>query len=422
MLSNEDFEQFKAERNAQEGSHQEHTTNIKDLVDIHNSMMQESAKRAEEMKQAQHENLITMIEIFIPIISFIVLTVFLSKKYKTLAPIIFDKIFRYISILSSLALIAFILYGPATSSSILKKRDIIIIIPVLTLACINLFTLLKLSKSSNEDSSHSTGTNMLSNMIKRKNIEDEIKTLEAEKRLKELKEELHKTTDDIETDQKTIIPPPGVQDNTESQEITPSQDSCTNNPISHLQDSTIHLSNEKLPQSSPPELMDSKYTKDEAATLSPILSFTGLFSPKGRRSKSQAFLLGVFLMILFWGITFFIIPSIINLPKNISDPVKFLSLIFMCVPLLLIYIGATNLIKRLHDINRSGYWIILWILFFVLSSITGSMSNQTHGYSLLPLFFFVGHLVVALFITTEASTTGANCYGRSIEELTPFLQ
>ena len=404
MLSNEDFEQFKAERNAQGGYHQEHTTNIKDLLDIHNSTMQESARRAEEMKQAQHENIITMIEIFIPIISLIILTVFLSKKYKTLAPIIFDKIFRYISIIASLALIAFFLYAPATSHSVLKKEDIIIIIPVLTLACINLFTLLKLSNSSNEDSPHSTGTNMLSNMIRRKNLEDEIKTLEAEKRLKELKEELHKTTDDIETNQKNIIPPSGVQDSTESQEITPSQDSCTNNPISHSQNSTIHASNEELPQNSPPELTDLKYTKDEAATLAPILSFTGLFSPKGRRSNSKAFIVGLITILLFYGMGIFI--------RSTSD--KYLILFLMFTPLFT-YIGAINLVKRLHDINRSGYWVFLWLSLWIIpvaiNMIESNYIGRSDPQNYISSFFWLAHLFVALFIAVKPGTIGLNQYG-----------
>ncbi|MCR5029837.1 MAG: zinc-ribbon domain-containing protein [Selenomonadaceae bacterium] len=162
--------------------------------------------------------------------------------------------------------------------------------------------------------------------------------------------------------------------------------------------------------------------KHEKATCAPIFSLIGLFSTKGRRSKKTAFLLGLFLMVLFWGILFFIFPLIFKLPNKVSGIVKFLSLIIMCTPFLLVYIGATNLIKRLHDTNRSGYWIILWILPILLSSIAGPMNNQTHGYSLLPLFCSLGHLIVALFITTEAGTIGSNRFGHSVEELTSFPQ
>ena len=410
MLSNEDFEQFKAERNAQGGYHQEHTTNIKDLLDIHNSMMQESARRAEEMKQAQHENIITMIEIFIPIISLIILTVFLSKKYKTLAPIIFDKIFRYISIIASLALIAFFLYAPATSSSVLKKEDIIIIIPVLTLACINLFTLLKLSKSSNENSPHSTGTNMLSNMIRRKNLEDEIKTLEAEKRLKELKEELHKTTDDIETDQKNIIPPSGVQDNTESQEITPSQDSCINNPISHSQDSTCPTFSEELPQSSHPELMDSIYTKDEAATISPILSSKGLLSVNGRRRRKQYFIISLFLSFLH--------NAFDKLP--VADELWFIIL----PPLLFVtYLQIVNNAKRFHDLNKPTTYAVVYCFlaillttFYDITKIYDITQMRLNTNSLFTIVLIVVWFT-RIYLIFAPGTEGSNHYGRSIEEL-----
>ena len=406
MLSNEGFEQFKAERNAQE----EHTTNIKDLIDIHNSMMQESERRAEETRQVQHENTITIIELFIPIISFFFLLVFLLKKYKTLEPIIIDKFFRYISIISSLALMAFILYAPLTSPSLLKKEDTIIIISVLTLTCINLFTLLKLSKSPNEDNLQPTGTNMLSNIIRRKHLEDEIKTLEAEKRLKELKEELHQITDDIETDQKNIILPPRVQNITEKREPTPSQDSCTNNPISHSQDSTFPAFNEELPQNSHPELMDSIYTKDEAATISPILSSKGLLSVNGRRRRKQYFIISLFLSFLH--------NTFDKLP--ITDELWFIIL----PPLLFVtYLQIANNAKRFHDLNKpTTYAVVYCILatllttFYDITKIYDIAQMRWNTNSLFTIVLLAVWLT-RIYLIFAPGTEGSNNYGRPIEEL-----
>lgn len=144
-----------------------------------------------------------------------------------------------------------------------------------------------------------------------------------------------------------------------------------------------------------------------APTYAPIFSITGLFSPNGRRSNSKAFLLGLVTMILFLGMTFFIIST----PDNRSNSAKYLFLVFMFLPIVCIYIGATNLTKRLHDIDRTGYWTILWIGLFCLSSITGSMNTRQFSLALAPLIFFIGHLLFAVYITIKPGTVGPNKYG-----------
>lgn len=410
MLSKDGFERFKAEREAQ-GAYHQGQMNIKDLLETEKAMWQESAKREEAARQAQNENTITMIEIFIPIIFFIILIVFLAKKYKTLEPIIFEKLFRCISILSSLALIAFIVYRPSQFSSVLRKEQIIIIIPVLTLACINLCTLLKLSRISLEDNLNFPKANILSNIIRRKKLEDEIKTLEAEKRIKELKGELHKTTTNIETEeQKNIISLPSIQEDTQKQETILTQDSCINNQISSPKDSTIHVSNEQLPQISPAKLIDSSYTKDEVATLSPILSSKGLLSINGRRSRKQYFIVSLFLS--FFNNAFNKLP--------VADEIWFLILPFL---LFVTYLQLVNTTKRFHDLDKpTAYAIAYCILAILLTTfydITQIYNITTMRLNTSSLFTVVLLVVwiIRIYLIFTPGTDGSNHYGRSIEEL-----
>ena len=164
-----------------------------------------------------------------------------------------------------------------------------------------------------------------------------------------------------------------------------------------------HEFSESTPSIAPPvdntqQTVPSPLTVDP--TYAPVFSVIGLFSPKGRRSNSTAFLVGFVTMLMFYGVSIIVGPT----------PLMF-------IPLVFIYIGATNLVKRLHDMNRTGYWAFLWIGLWMIPVVVNMIKpipiGRTSPHNYISGFFWLAHLVVALFITTEAGTVGSNQYGPS---------
>ena len=145
-------------------------------------------------------------------------------------------------------------------------------------------------------------------------------------------------------------------------------------------------------------------------TYAPIFSFTGLFSPKGRRSRSKAWGVGLFLIAVF------IVSIVID---NVVLERKAGPLCFSIVFLLSAFIGTTNLIKRLHDINRSGYWILALygcgLLFALLNALINPSSRPASqppsNFKSIPLIFDLLWIIGHGYILTKSGTVGPNQYG-----------
>ncbi len=158
--------------------------------------------------------------------------------------------------------------------------------------------------------------------------------------------------------------------------------------------------------------VDETIIKHEEATSAPIFSLLGLFSIKGRRGRLKAWGVGVLQCVLFavfgWGL-------------SINSLLISYGALLLCV-----VIGATNLVKRLHDIDKSGKWGaalygcgFLFALSNAILNPTTSVSRRSMGgsQSFIPLIFNLIFLIGNTYIFLKSGTEGSNRFGRSLDEL-----
>lgn len=135
------------------------------------------------------------------------------------------------------------------------------------------------------------------------------------------------------------------------------------------------------------------------------MDFKGLFfSAEGRLNRLSFFLLAILV-----GIVFSIISVIVNLILS-AGAAGIVSIVLSVVNAV---IGIFLSIKRFHDFDKSGYFMLAFtvissviiivvsaILFFVLN-------NETLGFG----FAILASLAVALYVYLKPGTAGANKYG-----------
>ena len=151
--------------------------------------------------------------------------------------------------------------------------------------------------------------------------------------------------------------------------------------------------------------------------LKQYLSFYSSF--EGRLNRKNFFLCFIELFAFFslFSCPFFIIELLTNNTNSILSQGAFFILT------LLYCIGMTSVsVKRLHDLNLSGYWVILPLFFFVVFWIIRLLLGEEIGAQLVPfplmmvLFLYICSGVI-LFILTGIilffikGTKGDNKYG-----------
>lgn len=139
-------------------------------------------------------------------------------------------------------------------------------------------------------------------------------------------------------------------------------------------------------------------------TYAPLFSFTGFFSSKGRRARGKAWTMGIVIVILLC-ITFYVFLS------KIISPIIGLPIIFACM-----YANLMNLIKRLHDINLSGYWAIplcgISILStFIQNTLERESISRESSLNVVPLVLSLIWCIASLFVFCKAGTKGPNKFG-----------
>lgn len=138
------------------------------------------AVRQQRIEQEQEQQLQDRIScgIVVACLTVVILAI-ATRNNKKIERVVFQKMFRYISIISTLFFIGFIVYKIVTPSS--YRYGAIASPPyalaVIFFAIINLLALIKLPSES-----------LLFDILRRKRLENEIKTLEAKKRIEELQE------------------------------------------------------------------------------------------------------------------------------------------------------------------------------------------------------------------------------------------
>lgn len=152
-----------------------------------------------------------------------------------------------------------------------------------------------------------------------------------------------------------------------------------------------------------------------------------LFSPQGRINRQKYILTQICTITAFYiaeficGFTYGFISPFESLQSNL---LIFLEVfMFYAIPAIYIYISIILIIKRFHDINKSGWYSILFILIIAID-----IANEFHkafGYSysqlnenfemLFALFLFaiiIPALYYSLILIFKKGTKGENRFGQ----------
>ena len=154
-----------------------------------------------------------------------------------------------------------------------------------------------------------------------------------------------------------------------------------------------------------------------------------LFGFSGRANRGK-FWLAVVLWIIFWAIAMLVcvLAAIVILGLHLPDSslphdeliARYVRLAFDYLGLLIVYIAFTVVslisgfavgIKRLHDRDKSGWWILL---FYLAPSLLGSIANANE-HPLAGFVLGVGSFVISIWALVELGflrgTVGPNRYG-----------
>ena len=135
------------------------------------------------------------------------------------------------------------------------------------------------------------------------------------------------------------------------------------------------------------------------------MDFKGLFfSAEGRLDRLSFFLLAVLVGVVF---------TFVEIVFGLILPTTAASIVFVVLYVVNIIIGIFLTIKRFHDFDKSGYFLLAYSVITTIIIIAISLilflvlNNETLGI----IFVGIAALVVALYIYLKPGTAGVNKYG-----------
>ncbi len=147
-----------------------------------------------------------------------------------------------------------------------------------------------------------------------------------------------------------------------------------------------------------------------------ITCFKKSLTIKGRASRSELWWFYLFMMITGKLLSFFIdIPIFRFDPPPMNAPFLVLLTIITFIPLICV------IIRRLHDINLSGWWVLFYHLFLIASVIVvgilvivGSIAFSfisLDDSGVLLVIIWVSALITAIYFLSKKGTAGDNRFG-----------
>ena len=155
---------------------------------------------------------------------------------------------------------------------------------------------------------------------------------------------------------------------------------------------------------------DDFIAKHEEATKAPLFSVLGLFSTEGRRRR-----IPMLKMIFLGGV-------VCLLPMSMVPPLGYL---------LSVWLWATNMFKRLHDLDKPNWIGKVFVIVNVFTSIAFFLlgidpnfqrTSFYRSFGVVFLTLWVAGMLFTLYLLLAPGTKGANRYGRSPEELAELNQ
>ena len=135
------------------------------------------------------------------------------------------------------------------------------------------------------------------------------------------------------------------------------------------------------------------------------MDFKGLFFSADRRLDRLSF----FLLAVLVGVVF----TFVDIVCGLILPTTAASIVFVVLYVVNIIIGIFLTIKRFHDFDKSGYFLLAYSVITTIIIIAISLilflvlNNETLGI----IFVGIAALAVALYIYLKPGTAGVNKYG-----------
>ena len=140
-----------------------------------------------------------------------------------------------------------------------------------------------------------------------------------------------------------------------------------------------------------------------------LFSKSGLFSFSGRRNSKQYLQLSWILLIAYTLVTMVVTEDML------SESI-FLSIIFLIFCIAFIWISLANDIKRFHDFNKSGWWIIpytimIGVFMFIVGLIGAALFNLPPDFWESTIVGTICSIISFIPLSIPASSRGRNNYG-----------
>lgn len=142
-----------------------------------------------------------------------------------------------------------------------------------------------------------------------------------------------------------------------------------------------------------------------------------LFSFKGRINRKKYFLFAISVIFICLAIDALISPSFEKIDEDLTFVGAFGFLVYLCLQILFTYIQIAVDVKRLHDLNKSGWFClfgaipgtIITILDMAGYEDISTLSNRLQALELGLLIIFSVYFIILLF---TKGTEGENQFGQ----------
>ena len=124
----------------------------------------------------------------------------------------------------------------------------------------------------------------------------------------------------------------------------------------------------------------------------------------GRASRSE-----------FWFFTLFILICYAISFIFITISIKFFSIVFIILVLGVVIPSFAVAVRRLHDVNKSGWFVLLPLPFDLLEGLTERSSGGVTSFSLIFTFISLGLYIYLLVLYCTAGKKKKNIYGKPVK-------
>ena len=138
-----------------------------------------------------------------------------------------------------------------------------------------------------------------------------------------------------------------------------------------------------------------------------------IFTTKGRLNRLRYFKyhFSLFLILAILEFVIFFTFGFFNSVNKILTIILLLIAVFTCIFILVAQIMLA--IRRLHDLNYSGWYYLLWLIFIMIASTTYKVADKTDNiyFLICSLIFDLLCLAFSLCMLFKKGTVGTNKYG-----------